>query len=93
MKPMTAMTNETTVPLSTQMAFKNFDFYYGKFHALKNINLEIYQRHVTAFIGPSGCGKSTLLRAMNRKDVIYIAGGHDIRHVGNDVLDSEVESS
>ena len=48
-------------PLEAQMTFKNLDFYYGKYHALKSINLDIYKQHVTAFIGPSGCGKSTLL--------------------------------
>ncbi|MBF0175292.1 MAG: phosphate ABC transporter ATP-binding protein PstB [Magnetococcales bacterium] len=57
--------------LEAQMVFKNLDFYYGKHHALKNINLEIYKRHVTAFIGPSGCGKSTLLRTMNRMYNLY----------------------
>ncbi len=47
---------------------KNFDFFYdnGTKHALKNINLEIFKKKVTAFIGPSGCGKSTLLRCFNR---------------------------
>ncbi|MBY0339674.1 MAG: phosphate ABC transporter ATP-binding protein PstB [Rhodocyclaceae bacterium] len=57
--------------LDTQIAFRNFDFYYGKYHALKNINLEIYKSNVTAFIGPSGCGKSTLLRTMNRMYDLY----------------------
>jgi phosphate transport system ATP-binding protein len=42
------------------------NFYYGKFHALKNINLDIAKNQVTAFIGPSGCGKSTLLRTFNK---------------------------
>ncbi len=51
--------------------FRNFNFYYGKFHALKNINLDIYKRKVTAFIGPSGCGKSTLLRTLNRMYDLY----------------------
>lgn len=45
---------------------KNIDFYYGDFHALKNINMEIEPNTVTAFIGPSGCGKSTFLRLFNR---------------------------
>ena len=40
---------------------KNMDLYYSSFHALKNINLEIPEKKITAFIGPSGCGKSTLL--------------------------------
>jgi phosphate transport system ATP-binding protein len=50
---------------------KNLDFYYGAFHALKNINLDIPERKVTAFIGPSGCGKSTLLRTFNRMYALY----------------------
>ena len=45
---------------------KNVDFYYGDFHALKNVNLKIGSNTVTAFIGPSGCGKSTFLRLFNR---------------------------
>ena len=50
---------------------RNLDFYYGKFHALKNVNLDIAERRVTAFIGPSGCGKSTLLRTFNRMYSLY----------------------
>ena len=45
---------------------KNVDFYYGDFHALKNISMEIEPNTSTAFIGPSGCGKSTFLRLFNR---------------------------
>ena len=44
----------------------NMDLYYGDFHALKNINLDIPSGQITAFIGPSGCGKSTLLKSLNR---------------------------
>ena len=44
----------------------NMDLYYGDFHALKNINLNIPLGEITAFIGPSGCGKSTLLKSLNR---------------------------
>jgi phosphate transport system ATP-binding protein len=58
-------------PEDVQISARNFDFYYGKFHALKNINLDIYRHRVTAFIGPSGCGKSTLLRAFNRMYQLY----------------------
>jgi phosphate transport system ATP-binding protein len=50
---------------------RNLNFYYGKFHALKNISLEIPEKKVTAFIGPSGCGKSTLLRTFNRMYELY----------------------
>jgi phosphate transport system ATP-binding protein len=56
---------------TVQIAVRNFNFYYGRFHALKNINLDIYKRRVTAFIGPSGCGKSTLLRTFNRMYALY----------------------
>jgi len=45
---------------------KNVDFYYGDFHALKGIDMDIAPNTVTAFIGPSGCGKSTFLRLFNR---------------------------
>ena len=45
---------------------KDLNFWYGNFHALKNINMEIESNSVTAFIGPSGCGKSTYLRLFNR---------------------------
>jgi phosphate transport system ATP-binding protein len=50
---------------------KNLNFFYGEFHALKDINLDIPERKVTAFIGPSGCGKSTLLRTFNRMYALY----------------------
>ena len=53
-----------TAPSKIQV--RNLNFYYGKFHALKNINLDIAKNQVTAFIGPSGCGKSTLLRTLSR---------------------------
>ena len=55
----------------SKISVKNLDFYYGKFHALKSINLEIPEKKVTAFIGPSGCGKSTLLRIFNRMYELY----------------------
>ena len=50
---------------------RNLDFYYGKFHALHSINLQMPEKQVTAFIGPSGCGKSTLLRTLNRIYELY----------------------
>jgi len=50
---------------------KNYNFYYGKFKALKDINLNIEEKKITAFIGPSGCGKSTLLRTFNRMYDLY----------------------
>ena len=45
---------------------KDLNFYYGDFHALKDITMSIQENSVTAFIGPSGCGKSTFLRLFNR---------------------------
>jgi phosphate transport system ATP-binding protein len=54
-----------------KMNVRNLNFYYGKFQALKNINLQIPEKKVTAFIGPSGCGKSTLLRVFNRMFELY----------------------
>jgi phosphate transport system ATP-binding protein len=76
-----------------QFCARNFHFYYGKFHALKNINLDIYRNHVTAFIGPSGCGKSTLLRAMNRMYTLYPEQRADgeLRLDGKNILDSDVD--
>ena len=57
--------------LQPKIQVRSLDFYYGGFHALKNINLAIPPRQVTAFIGPSGCGKSTLLRTFNRMYALY----------------------
>jgi len=67
----------------SKISVKNLNFYYGKFHALKNINLEIPEHKVTAFIGPSGCGKSTLLRVLNRMYALY----PEQRAVGEVLLD------
>ena len=54
-----------------KLQVRNLNFYYGAFHALKSISLDIPERRVTAFIGPSGCGKSTLLRTFNRMYSLY----------------------
>jgi phosphate transport system ATP-binding protein len=54
-----------------KLSVRDLNFYYGKFHALKGINLDIPEKKVTAFIGPSGCGKSTLLRTFNRMFELY----------------------
>ena len=50
----------------TKIATRNLNLYYGENHALKNINLDLYENKITAFIGPSGCGKSTYLKTLNR---------------------------
>ncbi len=54
-----------------KLSVKNLNFYYGDYQALKNINVDIQENTVTAFIGPSGCGKSTLLRTFNRMYELY----------------------
>ncbi|MDU7343631.1 phosphate ABC transporter ATP-binding protein [Enterobacter sp.] len=64
---------------------RDLNFYYGKFHALKNINLDIAKNQVTAFIGPSGCGKSTLLRTFNKMYSLY----PEQRAEGEIILDGE----
>ncbi len=68
-----------------KMVVRDLNFYYGKFHALKNINMTIPEKKVTAFIGPSGCGKSTLLRTMNRMFELY----PDQRATGDISMDGE----
>ena len=68
---MSAIATATATAEKSKISVKNLDFYYGKFHALKSINLEIPEKKVTAFIGPSGCGKSTLLRIFNRMYELY----------------------
>jgi phosphate transport system ATP-binding protein len=54
-----------------KLTVRDLNFYYGRFHALRNVELEIPEKRVTAFIGPSGCGKSTLLRCFNRMFELY----------------------
>jgi len=61
----------STQTLQAKISTKNMNFYYGKFHALRDINIDIPASNVTAFIGPSGCGKSTLLRTFNRMYELY----------------------
>lgn len=56
---------------NSKIQVRDLNFYYGKFHALKNISLDIEKNKVTAFIGPSGCGKSTLLRTFNKMFQLY----------------------
>ena len=72
---------------------KDVNFYYGSFHALKNITLGIERNTVTAFIGPSGCGKSTFLRLLNRMNDL-IEGTRlngEIRIDGEDIYGRDVE--
>ena len=66
-----AVLQSTPETVVQKIEVKNLNFYYGGYHALKNIHLGIPERKVTAFIGPSGCGKSTLLRTFNRMYALY----------------------
>lgn len=61
----------TTDIQAVKAEVKNFNFYYGSFRAVKNINLTVGERQITAIIGPSGCGKTTLLRCFNRMHDLY----------------------
>ena len=65
------MNDMRPVDNNVRIDVRNLAFYYGKFKALQNISLPLYDRKVTAFIGPSGCGKSTLLRVLNRIYELY----------------------
>src|SRR6266851_724608 len=56
---------------AVKVDIRGVSFFYGKFQALKDVSLPLYDRSVTAFIGPSGCGKSTLLRTLNRIYELY----------------------
>ena len=77
--------NDVAIAAPAKLAVRNLNFYYGRFHALKNINLDIAEKKVTAFIGPSGCGKSTLLRTFNRMFELY----PDQRAEGEILFDGE----
>jgi phosphate transport system ATP-binding protein len=79
----------------TKMAVRNLNFYYGSFHALRDINMDIAQNKVTAFIGPSGCGKSTLLRTFNRMFELYPGQRAEgaIELDGEDLLNSRLDIS
>ena len=75
--------NDTAVETKPKLQVRDLNFYYGKYSALRNINLDIAKNMVTAFIGPSGCGKSTLLRTFNRMYELY----PDQRATGEILLD------
>ncbi len=85
-----------TESISTiKMEARNLNFYYGSFQALKDVNLVIKDRQITALIGPSGCGKSTFLRTLNRLNELILntrvegtvrLDGQDIYQPGTDVV-------
>jgi phosphate ABC transporter, ATP-binding protein len=87
------MTDPLATPLSStaaaKLAARGLDFHYGDFRAVRDIDLDIPERRVTALIGPSGCGKSTLLRVFNRIYALYPgqrASGRVLLD-GDDILD------
>ena len=69
----------------SKLSLQNVNLYYSDFHALKNINLDIPEKQITAFIGPSGCGKSTLLKSLNRMNDLV----EGCRITGKFLLDGE----
>ena len=69
----------------TRILVKDFNFYYGDFKALKDINMEIKKNKVTALIGPSGCGKSTFLRSINRMNELI----PNVKYEGNIIFDGK----
>ena len=76
-----------------KMSIHKLDFFYGQFHALKDVSLDVAEGRVTAFIGPSGCGKSTLLRTLNRMYSLYPGqrATGEIRFNGQNILESGVD--
>jgi phosphate transport system ATP-binding protein len=83
--PVVAHAADTAVAMEEKVTVRNLNFYYGGNRALKDINVSLYAKRVTAFIGPSGCGKSTLLRVLNR---VYDLYPHQ-RAEGEVMLDGE----
>ena len=81
------MDNNTVNANNAKEKFKveNLDLYYGNFKALKDINMSIKEKEITAFIGPSGCGKSTLLKSLNRMNDLV----EGCKIVGKVTLDGE----
>ena len=73
-----------------KITVENMNLHYGKFHALKNINMAIPEKEITAFIGPSGCGKSTFLKTLNRMndlvENVRITG--EVKYDGKDIFPS-----
>ncbi|WP_223879042.1 phosphate ABC transporter ATP-binding protein PstB [Chitinimonas arctica] len=77
----------------SKLTVRGLNFFYGNFHALKNIDLDIPEHKVTAFIGPSGCGKSTLLRTFNRMYDLYpkLRAEGEINFNGRNILERGVD--
>lgn len=76
---------EVTTPTQPKISTRNLNVYYGSFHAIKDVNLDILPNRITALIGPSGCGKSTFLRCLNRMNDLI----EGVRVEGSVTLDGE----
>ncbi|AAQ58609.1 phosphate ABC transporter ATP-binding protein PstB [Chromobacterium violaceum] len=83
----------TMTSTASKLEVRDLNFFYGNFHALKGIQLEIAPRKVTAFIGPSGCGKSTLLRTFNRMYELYpgLRAEGEIMLDGQNILGRDID--
>ena len=81
--------------METKISTSDLNLYYGNNHALKNINLDIYEYHITAFIGPSGCGKSTYLKTLNRMNdlVPNVTINGKVLIDGEDIYDPKVDTT
>lgn len=79
--------------METKISTSDLNLYYGNNHALKNINLDIYENQITAFIGPSGCGKSTYLKTLNRMNdlVPNVTINGKVLIDGEDIYDPKVD--
>ena len=79
--------------METKIETKSLNLWYGKFHALINVNLAIRPRAITAIIGPSGCGKSTLLRVINRMNerIPHVKVEGDVLLDGNSIYDGHID--
>jgi phosphate transport system ATP-binding protein len=84
-RPEVAQRAEPAIEHRVKLQVRNLDFFYGSYHALKSITMDVPERRVTAFIGPSGCGKSTLLRVFNRMYSLY----PEQRAQGEVIMDGE----
>ena len=81
--------------MDTKISTSDLNLYYGNNHALKNINLDIYENQITAFIGPSGCGKSTYLKTLNRMNdlVPNVTINGKVLIDGEDIYDPKVDTT
>src|SRR5262245_52164705 len=84
-KPRMPATPPVAAAFPPKIEVRGLDLYYGKFHALKNVNAAIPANKINAFIGPSGCGKSTLLRVFNRMNDLI----RGVRITGQVLLDGK----